>query len=104
MSGTERVTLVGSLTADPELPSTPTGLEVANLRIVRRACHLRRGRLMTGHPRYRGCGRMARVPSFTWPWTSCANAVPAALDHRARRACVRSVCGRAREFAHSGSR
>jgi single-stranded DNA-binding protein len=29
MSGTERVTLVGSLTADPELPFTPT---------ARRAC------------------------------------------------------------------
>jgi single-strand DNA-binding protein len=34
MSETERVTLVGNLTADPELRSTPTGLEVANLRIA----------------------------------------------------------------------
>jgi single-strand DNA-binding protein len=28
------VTLVGNLTADPELRSTPTGLEVANLRLA----------------------------------------------------------------------
>ena len=34
MSETERVTLVGNLTADPELRYTPTGLEVANLRIA----------------------------------------------------------------------
>jgi single-strand DNA-binding protein len=34
MSQTERVTLVGNLTADPELRSTPSGLEVANLRIA----------------------------------------------------------------------
>jgi single-stranded DNA-binding protein len=34
MSETERVTLVGNLTADPELRSTPTGLEVANLRLA----------------------------------------------------------------------
>jgi single-strand DNA-binding protein len=34
MSETERVTLIGNLTADPELRSTPTGLEVANLRIA----------------------------------------------------------------------
>jgi single-strand DNA-binding protein len=34
MSDTERVTLVGNLTADPELRSTPTGLEVANLRLA----------------------------------------------------------------------
>jgi single-stranded DNA-binding protein len=34
MSETERVTLVGNLTADPELRSTPSGLEVANLRIA----------------------------------------------------------------------
>jgi single-strand DNA-binding protein len=31
---TERVTLVGNLTADPELRYTPSGLEVANLRIA----------------------------------------------------------------------
>jgi single-strand DNA-binding protein len=34
MPETERVTLVGNLTADPELRYTPTGLEVANLRIA----------------------------------------------------------------------
>ena len=34
MSETERVTLVGNLTADPELRFTPTGLQVANLRIA----------------------------------------------------------------------
>jgi single-strand DNA-binding protein len=34
MSETERVTLIGNLTADPELRYTPTGLEVANLRIA----------------------------------------------------------------------
>jgi single-strand DNA-binding protein len=34
MSETERVTLVGNLTADPELRYTPSGLEVANLRIA----------------------------------------------------------------------
>ena len=34
MSETERVTLVGNLTADPELRYTPTGLEVANLRMA----------------------------------------------------------------------
>jgi single-strand DNA-binding protein len=34
MSETERVTLVGNLTANPELRSTPTGLEVANLRLA----------------------------------------------------------------------
>src|SRR5512132_333689 len=34
MSETERVTLVGNLTADPELRYTPTGLEVANPRIA----------------------------------------------------------------------
>ena len=34
MSETERVTLVGNLTADPELRYTPTGLEVANLRLA----------------------------------------------------------------------
>jgi single-stranded DNA-binding protein len=34
MSETERVTLIGNLTADPELRSTPTGLEVANLRLA----------------------------------------------------------------------
>ena len=34
MSETERVTMVGNLTADPELRSTPTGLEVANLRMA----------------------------------------------------------------------
>jgi single-strand DNA-binding protein len=34
MSETERVTLVGNLTADPELRFTPSGLEVANLRIA----------------------------------------------------------------------
>jgi single-stranded DNA-binding protein len=34
MSEPERVTLVGNLTADPELRSTPTGLEVANLRVA----------------------------------------------------------------------
>jgi single-strand DNA-binding protein len=34
MSEIERVTLVGNLTADPELRSTPTGLEVANLRLA----------------------------------------------------------------------
>jgi single-strand DNA-binding protein len=31
---TERVTLVGNLTADPELRFTPSGLQVANLRIA----------------------------------------------------------------------
>ena len=34
MSETERVTLVGNLTADPELRFTPSGLAVANLRIA----------------------------------------------------------------------
>ena len=34
MSEPERVTLVGNLTADPELRYTPSGLEVANLRIA----------------------------------------------------------------------
>jgi single-strand DNA-binding protein len=34
MSETKRVTLVGNLTADPELRSTPSGLEVANLRLA----------------------------------------------------------------------
>jgi single-strand DNA-binding protein len=34
MSETERVTLVGNLTADPELRYTPTGLQVANLRLA----------------------------------------------------------------------
>jgi single-strand DNA-binding protein len=34
MSETERVTLVGNLTADPELRFTPSGLEVANLRVA----------------------------------------------------------------------
>ena len=34
MSETERVTLVGNLTADPELRFTPSGLQVANLRIA----------------------------------------------------------------------
>ena len=34
MSEPERVTLVGNLTADPELRYTPTGLEVANLRLA----------------------------------------------------------------------
>jgi single-strand DNA-binding protein len=34
MSESERVTLVGNLTADPELRYTPSGLEVANLRIA----------------------------------------------------------------------
>jgi single-strand DNA-binding protein len=34
MSEAERVTLVGNLTADPELRSTPSGLQVANLRIA----------------------------------------------------------------------
>ena len=34
MSETERVTLVGNLTADPELRSTPTGLQVTSLRIA----------------------------------------------------------------------
>jgi single-strand DNA-binding protein len=34
MSETERVTLVGNLTADPELRYTPSGLQVANLRIA----------------------------------------------------------------------
>src|SRR4030095_10360581 len=34
MSETERVTLVGNLTADPELRFTPSGLEVANLRLA----------------------------------------------------------------------
>ena len=34
MSETDRVTLVGNLTADPELRSTPTGLQVANLRLA----------------------------------------------------------------------
>ena len=34
MSQTERVTLVGNLTADPELRSTPSGLEVVNLRLA----------------------------------------------------------------------
>jgi single-strand DNA-binding protein len=34
MSESERVTLVGNLTADPELRFTPSGLEVANLRIA----------------------------------------------------------------------
>ena len=34
MSESERVTLVGNLTADPELRYTSSGLEVANLRIA----------------------------------------------------------------------
>jgi single-strand DNA-binding protein len=34
MSETERITLVGNLTADPELRYTPSGLEVANLRLA----------------------------------------------------------------------
>jgi single-strand DNA-binding protein len=34
MSESERVTLVGNLTADPELRFTPSGLQVANLRIA----------------------------------------------------------------------
>jgi single-stranded DNA-binding protein len=34
MSETERVALVGNLTADPELRSTPSGLPVTNLRIA----------------------------------------------------------------------
>jgi single-strand DNA-binding protein len=34
MSEPERVTLVGNLTTDPELRSTPSGLQVANLRIA----------------------------------------------------------------------
>jgi single-strand DNA-binding protein len=34
MSEPERVTLVGNLTADPELRYTPSGLQVANLRIA----------------------------------------------------------------------
>ncbi len=31
---TERITLVGNLTADPELRFTPSGLQVANLRLA----------------------------------------------------------------------
>ena len=34
MSESERVTLVGNLTADPELRYTPSGLQVANLRLA----------------------------------------------------------------------
>jgi single-strand DNA-binding protein len=34
MSEPERVTLVGNLTADPELRYTPSGLQVANLRLA----------------------------------------------------------------------
>jgi single-strand DNA-binding protein len=34
MSEVERVTLVGNLTADPELRFTPSGLQVANLRLA----------------------------------------------------------------------
>ena len=34
MSETERVTLVGNLTADPELRSTPSGLQVTSLRLA----------------------------------------------------------------------
>jgi single-strand DNA-binding protein len=34
MSETERTTLVGNLTADPELRFTPSGLQVANLRLA----------------------------------------------------------------------
>jgi single-strand DNA-binding protein len=34
MSENERVTLVGNLTADPELRFTPSGLQVANLRLA----------------------------------------------------------------------
>jgi single-strand DNA-binding protein len=34
MSETERVTLVGNLTADPELRSTPSGLPVTSLRLA----------------------------------------------------------------------
>jgi single-strand DNA-binding protein len=34
MSKPERVTLVGNLTADPELRFTPSGLQVANLRLA----------------------------------------------------------------------
>jgi single-strand DNA-binding protein len=34
MPETERVTLVGNLTADPELRYTPSGLQVANLRLA----------------------------------------------------------------------
>jgi single-strand DNA-binding protein len=34
MSESERVTLVGNLTADPELRFTPSGLQVTNLRVA----------------------------------------------------------------------
>jgi single-strand DNA-binding protein len=34
MPETERITLVGNLTADPELRFTPSGLQVANLRLA----------------------------------------------------------------------
>jgi single-strand DNA-binding protein len=34
MSEVERMTLVGNLTADPELRFTPSGLQVANLRLA----------------------------------------------------------------------
>jgi len=34
MSETERVTLVGNLTADPELRYTPSGLQVTSLRLA----------------------------------------------------------------------
>jgi len=34
MPETERVTLIGNLTADPELRFTPSGLQVANLRLA----------------------------------------------------------------------
>jgi single-strand DNA-binding protein len=34
MSESERVTLVGNLTADPELRYTPSGLQVSNLRLA----------------------------------------------------------------------
>ena len=34
MSETERVTLIGNLTADPELRFTPSGLQVTSLRLA----------------------------------------------------------------------
>jgi single-strand DNA-binding protein len=44
MSETERVTLVGNLTADPELRFTPSGLPVTSLRIAVTPPHQAGGR------------------------------------------------------------
>jgi hypothetical protein len=64
MSQTERVTLVGNLTADPELRSTPTGLEVANLRmaVTPRQLDPRRDQLPSHHRRARPSHQRRRDP------------------------------------------